>query len=932
MSKRPRTASKPNPTPDPPASLVNLLQSDSAVLEYFSALQANIDFDVQVWKKEALEGRKEIIRLTKLLSSRSPIPAKKNVPLEQKGAIVEFKESTPKLLKRRGDYTQVKTTNPQHILDDENDTDFLKDLENEFNTTNDFDSTVAVSTILEVPRTIEKSTTEYDSTSVHNEWILKILADLDECLKQLGVNLVRKQGVSHGSRTVTYNDSHSSLALKLPALDKEPKGTQFLVQRSDVDVCTDILRALRLSIRAPVRNKLYPFSSLNFYPCYLESKEDPHPAFTCIELICRLLFGLEFFTHSYFGNKAIWDVHRSCDIDRTIYDSLLVGLKGRNLPELILSSLEGEMCNQWCVADRHLIEKTAVPKSEGEAYTTPADDRSEYGPVNVTVASLQGRLFQLSERASIARIISFIHQSHRDYQRGAINVINYVIHHTPIIDAENYVLGPCMSLCTVEALLTEVQNEILSRQNTSSDSWFSCFLSRINPLNTKNQYAVGTILGESLATSILVSAHVYMSRSSHDDVKKRGISAVELAAYNRLCLKESWLLDPTKHAPSRETSSSKIQEILNIVYSEDGLEKFVTRALSTALMIYLIILGDLSKTHEIMKELFTRINRSLQPQLYFDCIVSCCKAYVLVDKYLLYEPSTVSFVREFHPSEYLRKYVDEIPKVDDLKLHLSIIQCCIFLSDGNLATQMLEYMLNSRCLIDDNDSTVSFYLNELLELGVKYPHVRVINLARRFDRLRNFFHQASHEKILVMLAVSPLVYDDDLLVERHKLFHGTHAFDGQGSHVDFERNVVSDIGPEFKLSSYVSTHWRPSDLKAFDSYARCDDNLVRMSPSERACALSHIGSWIGVERSLEILENGNTQREEVKLSIAKLFQVSGFASGPALLPENANIPPSSVVVIMEDDAMLVDRFTDRLQLLLRELPRDFHFCSLGYGR
>ena len=42
--------------------------------------------------------------------------------------------------------------------------------------------------------------------------------------------------------------------------------------------------------------------------------------------------------------------------------------------------------------------------------------------------------------------------------------------------------------------------------------------------------------------------------------------------------------------------------------------------------------------------------------------------------------------------------------------------------------------------------------------------------------------------------------------------------------------------------------------------------------------------------------------------------------------------PSPVCVILEDDAILVDRFVDRLDALLEELPRDFHFCSLGYSR
>lgn len=62
------------------------------------------------------------------------------------------------------------------------------------------------------------------------------------------------------------------------------------------------------------------------------------------------------------------------------------------------------------------------------------------------------------------------------------------------------------------------------------------------------------------------------------------------------------------------------------------------------------------------------------------------------------------------------------------------------------------------------------------------------------------------------------------------------------------------------------------------------------------------------------------------------FKISGFAEGPALLPKNDNLPPAPVCVILEDDAILVDRFAEKLADLLKELPRDFHFCSLGYSR
>lgn len=64
----------------------------------------------------------------------------------------------------------------------------------------------------------------------------------------------------------------------------------------------------------------------------------------------------------------------------------------------------------------------------------------------------------------------------------------------------------------------------------------------------------------------------------------------------------------------------------------------------------------------------------------------------------------------------------------------------------------------------------------------------------------------------------------------------------------------------------------------------------------------------------------------------RAFQICGLARGPPVVAENAVLPPSPVCLILEDDAVLVDAFNERLQQLLDELPRDFHFCSIGYGR
>jgi len=64
----------------------------------------------------------------------------------------------------------------------------------------------------------------------------------------------------------------------------------------------------------------------------------------------------------------------------------------------------------------------------------------------------------------------------------------------------------------------------------------------------------------------------------------------------------------------------------------------------------------------------------------------------------------------------------------------------------------------------------------------------------------------------------------------------------------------------------------------------------------------------------------------------RMFKISGFARGHPLLHSNEGMSPVPVCVILEDDAVLNDRFAERLELILSQLPRDFHMCSLGYSR
>jgi len=236
-------------------------------------------------------------------------------------------------------------------------------------------------------------------------------------------------------------------------------------------------------------------------------------------------------------------------------------------------------------------------------------------------------------------------------------------------------------------------------------------------------------------------------------------------------------------------------------------------------------------------------------------------------------------------------------------------------------------------------------VSHIIDYWSEFPTVRVINLERRRDRMASFMSQAMHAGLWVLPGVIPPDRwqamekqeqqrndDDTEMISSDKChdlisYIGTHAIDGsQGSPAEIERNLIEwlELGgvangrSKIELDSLVLPQWRPNDLRAFDINASDDPNLmVSVSPSEKACALSHIATWRGIASSLD---SG--------------FAYTGFARGNPIHSKTGgdNIPPCPVALVLEDDAMLVDRFQERLDQLLRELPRDFHYCALGYAR
>lgn len=126
--------------------------------------------------------------------------------------------------------------------------------------------------------------------------------------------------------------------------------------------------------------------------------------------------------------------------------------------------------------------------------------------------------------------------------------------------------------------------------------------------------------------------------------------------------------------------------------------------------------------------------------------------------------------------------------------------------------------------------------------------VRVTNLERRPDRMAAFMAQAIHEQLMVVRAVSVLDVSSDRTngtdSTEDGYFCGGYALNGQGRLAEVEKRLCQLVGGHAnRLNELVETHRHPNDQKPFDKEASAsEDVLVRIIPSKKACALSHIAS------------------------------------------------------------------------------------------
>lgn len=807
-----------------------------------------------------------------------------------------------------------------------------------------------------------------------------LLHEAYEALVRLGVPTVNVIEVNEELDLAARNEDSASTAGGREEEEEAPKLFSDIKtsRRPDEQVVADLFFAIKSLTRIQLHdNELMerypPFNTRQLIPCCNSStiatddnsphsaeQQPPHPAIEGNRLAFRALMTLDTFC-SPTVPQSQWDSYFSSSGEKkgkngTRLDNAKIGLHNRKrLVDQLIQSLDGEISNVWAYADRSTNLITTALHYDMDSVSEEGEraglNTFEMNGRKLTGGSKsQSRLSTLVERCWLAQMVVALYLSRNDPQSVLRLVFNYILSSVPALMIETHPkLPPTLSFVVLEGLLCPDQSILrsVSTQQLSRDGWFfSCLKSVM--LKEASDDAIKVVL-EQLALCLQFVASFWRQRLFSSDGRIRDIAQVEMACYERLLLSEKEWIKNEDGVDGLQLSSTFLSErirlLMNKITSEFS-SKSILELNCLALELLLILQGDIN----CVEQLFGTVSqRSISDQGQIVVFQMVLKVVLRVRRQLeirrleSYRQQLGSKKRcaEVFP-DFSTKFgtilhsLKKLKASEQQKLFGTALTCCGLLSDGETSFRVLQqiFLHHKEPLASDGypDDEVIDFFDAIGSVG-SMPVIRVINLERRSDRWNAFMPQALRDGLLVVRALVDLDEKDPTVPKGY--YFGCHAFDGQ-------ENLTEQVGSLVRLNTLVETHWCPRDLKVFDRDARKTDDQIRLSPSERACALSHVSSWKGVNHSLQSPATSFWYNAVERKSAWKLFQyrdhlhrqflVSGFAEGPAMLAENAEMHPTPVCVVIEDDAVLVDRFLDRLRALLKELPRDFHFCSLGYSR
>jgi GR25 family glycosyltransferase involved in LPS biosynthesis len=633
---------------------------------------------------------------------------------------------------------------------------------------------------------------------------------------------------------------------------------------------------------------------------------------------------------------------------------LLVGMRRRQkMVQQLVASLKEEIYVDWAFHDRkvrlsspslHFHDRYTVSSPTNTSEEVASREDGHIGnrhPKNgvASDSTNASRLSTMSERCIVARIVTSLLLHHQGPCAALRFLYDYVFSTVPSLGMEDHPkLTPVLSICVVETILGTRQ----ATNRTLLDAFF--------------EKAELQCFGAALATT----AEIFRLRASARDFRIAEPATVEVAAYRRLqaLFRDTTVAGKriifsffaTDECFSTETYMTRVRCLLKTTLDrclKDTLPSgCVSMLVEFTIPLLITLEGNPSNARDIFFSYTDQFLRTFSHQtllILFGCAKACRRMDISnIEQYRMISSSKTSTTPGFKVSEGLSSYL-----VQGLFRNSSCL-CTNEKQSLQKHSGALVPILYSICReLGDGEGMIRLAMRysvggcSLSNVSYKFPTVvRVINLERRKDRMAAFIAQAMHANVVVVKALTPArhlgraFYGGPGSPVALDALIGCYAVDGSIKNEGQAEKNLRDWTFSVGIDSLVSPQWRPNGFKAFDDGASDDpDHLVSLSPSEKACAISHISSWKGVAMTLSLADTSLSKDSVISCTWSGYARGEPmFASSEGCVETLQDAPATPVALILEDDAILVDRFSDRLDELLGELPRDFHYCAIGYAK
>lgn len=605
------------------------------------------------------------------------------------------------------------------------------------------------------------------------------------------------------------------------------------------------------------------------------------------------------------NNKAGETVTTTTAAEEEELAIIQTGMKHRyELTKRFISSLHLEISNYWSIMDYNANNSLSTSDT---LYFHPSDvldidtntnDNKDDNSTSMYSTKSYNRLILLEERISYVRLITLYYKSIGKLDLVCELFIGYIISCTSVCSGSSSRLPSLLSMCILEALLAPddcLTTSFSSTSNiqpseTTSTSWFEQYITK--QFTTQ---ASSCIL-KSISNTIHKSIQISKERAKSANAQIRDLAFIELAAFDRICKLEvdtsGWLPDLTR--PSEVLDVDTILSLSTCLLLEDdsnnddSSRNKMQAGLGIACTLTLLTMGDVDRVIQICEKITTDSTKPRphnNSNLYL--LPACCYAYtkLMCQKWdfmklgnTVGRHTAAAFTVEDKFSPILQsmiqqqlQHTNEGSVLEDWQTIDVITQCCILLGDGCSLQKVVSRVIPNliqlagmpqqrRSLPISQRIQTSRMLSSFVNAG-EIPTVRVINLKRRPDRLLDFMASAVNvHQLLVVKGPGRLkrAITKNFISMNEEDDEQYYAFDGQSSRDDLEQQLQQRLDGKGTLSDFVKAMWRPSELKAFDRDARDDFELVSTSTSEKACALSHIATWIGIETTLSDVHDSCT--------------------------------------------------------------------------